>query len=81
MVISTSFRNCGNLISYISLVFGKVTFLLKKLLKLSKTATHMYVDTNNKILGCRDPRCKHEYIYLIERYPDDDGGEESDKHI
>ena len=62
MVISTSFRNCGNLISYISLVFGKVTFLLKKLLKLSKTATHMYEDTNNKILGCRDPRCKHEYL-------------------
>ena len=28
-----------------------------------------------------DPRCKHEYIDLIERYPDDDGGEESDKHI
>ena len=44
----------------------------------------------DKILGCRDPRCKHEYLHsvewlkltkvyeLIERSPD---GDESDKHI
>ena len=47
----------------------------------------------DKILGCRDPRCKHEYLHsvewlkltkvyeLIERSPDGDDGDESDKHI
>ena len=41
----------------------------------------------------QDPRCKHEYLdsvewlkltkvyELIERSPDDDGGNESDKHL
>ena len=52
-------------------------------------------DFFSKILGCRDPRCKHEYLdsvewlkltklyELIERSPDGDGdgGDESDKHI
>ena len=51
------------------------------------------INIMNNILGCRDPRCKHEYLdsvewlkltkvyELIERSPDDDGVDESDKHI
>ena len=31
-----------------------------------------------KILECRDPRCKHEYL---DSPWDDDDGDESDKHI
>ena len=39
-----------------------------------------------KILGCRDPRCKHEYLYIVNDKTemsdeDDDDGDESDKHI
>ena len=48
-------------------------------------------DAKIKILGCRDPRCKHEYLdtYIMiwqksidfEEISPEDDGDESDKHI
>ena len=38
---------------------------------------------NKKILGYMDPRCKQSILIvhdLIERYPGNDGDDESDKH-
>ena len=38
----------------------------------------------SKILGCRDPRCKHEYLDSDQNWitvTGEENGDESDKHI
>ena len=67
----------------------KITNVVQRCCSFCKVRQKNY-QFSSKILGCRDPRCKHEYldsswfdkksIHFEEMSPEDDG-DESDKHI